>query len=240
VNAWQIIGIWFTPLLGLALSIAVVVGMVFLLHSRRKSIEPDCSLSNAGFLLWPGSWLVIKSRDLFMVQLALGLRHPKPCSWLEGLAGEEQLFIAPPVKGWILATGRGLPDPCEDADACFRFILNLSRKVGEVQCFSASRILHHHAWIKAKNGRIVRAYAWAGKTLWNQGSKTPAEEQLALKCYGYTEPGPDTSFGQSEEIEANVDKVPLLAARWSFDPTRIDKHLLQKESGIAGEPACRY
>src|SRR5262245_45333363 len=47
----------------------------------------------------PAAWLAIRSRNLHAVQSALGLHHTKPCSWTEGLAGEEKLFIAPPVKG---------------------------------------------------------------------------------------------------------------------------------------------
>src|SRR5262245_56015359 len=67
----------------------------------------------------PACWLAVKSRSTFAVQSALGLHNPKPCSWIRGLAGEEKLFIAPPVKGWVLVLGSGLPDPSEDVDACF-------------------------------------------------------------------------------------------------------------------------
>ena len=41
-------------------------------------------------------------------------------------------------------------------------------------------------------------------------------------------------------ITTNVDKVPLLAARWSLDPACIDERLLDQERGIAGEPLRRY
>jgi hypothetical protein len=238
--------ILFSLLLGLALSITVGAIISYLRISRPKRSEADAGLGGTGsnprscFLLWPGCWLVIKSRNLRRVQAALGLDHPKACSWLEGLAGEEPLFIAPPVKGWILVTGSGVPDPCEDADAAFRFLLELSRKLGHVQCFSASRLLHHHAWIQAKKGRVVRAYAWAGRTLWNQGRQTRAEKQLGLSCYAYMEPVPDGGLNQPEVLESNVLKVPLLAARWSLDPERIYEHLLEKESGVAGGSARRF
>lgn len=230
-------------LLGLALSISIGVKVLARWRARHRGSLSNYRLAAASpalracFLLWPGCWLVIKSRNLFTVQLALGLHNPKPCSWLEGLAGEEQLFVAPPVKGWILVTGTGLPDPCEDADACFRFVLELSRKVGKVQFFCANRSLHHHAWISARDGRVVRAYVWAGQTLWNQGPQTREEKELGLTCYAYAEPAQVNASGQAQGVEANVDKVPLLAARWSFDPARIYEHLLQKECGIAGEPA---
>src|SRR6266446_8327546 len=176
----------------------------------------------------PAAWLAIRSRNLHAVQSALGLHNPKPCSWMEGLAGEEKLFIAPPVRGWILVIGSGLPDPSEDVDACFRFVVDLSRKLGHVQFFSASRILHHHAWVRAEGGRVLRAYAWAGKTLWNQGPRTAAERELNLKCFDYADAADRPAFGQPDILAANTDKVPLLAARWSLDPGRIDERFLEQ------------
>jgi hypothetical protein len=167
------------------------------------------------------------------------MHNPKPCSWIQGLAGDEKLFIAPPVKGWVLVMGSGLPDPSDDVDATFRFLLQLSRRLGQVQFFSASRVLHYHAWVKADSGRITRAYAWAGRTLWTQGPPTPAEKELCLKCFDYFETS-DPHFGHPDPSSLNVDKLPLLAARWSIDPGRIDSHFLQMERGIAGEPSWRY
>ncbi|HWH68404.1 MAG TPA: hypothetical protein VNT26_03425, partial [Candidatus Sulfotelmatobacter sp.] len=199
-----------------------------------------CPHERTCFLRRPCCWLAVKSRSLAAVQAALGLNNPKPCSWIEGLAGDEKLFIAPPIKGWVLVIGSGLPDPSEDVDACFRFISELSRKLGQVQFFSASRILNHHAWVKAEGGRVVRAYAWAGRTLWQQGTRTSAERELDLKCFGYTEAVDRPAFGQPDCITSNVDKVPLLAARWSLDPARIDERFLEKEHGIAGEPSRRF
>jgi len=156
------------------------------------------------------------------------------------MAGEEKLFIAPPVKGWILVMGSGLPEPSEDVDVCFRFLLELSRRVGQVQFFHANRVVHSHAWVKADGGRIVRAYAWAGKTLWCQGAITPTEQELGLRCFGYLEPSDPASFGQPNVAAANVEKIALLASRWSIDPGRIDTQFLQMERGIAGEPSWRY
>lgn len=184
-------------------------------------------------------WLAVRTRNRFAVQSALGLQHPKPCSWLEGLAGGEGLFVAPPVKGWVLVVGTDLPDPSEDVDACFRFVLDLSRKLGQVQFFPVSRVLHDHAWVKAKRGRIVRAYAWAGKTLWTQGARTPAEEELDLKCYDYTAPLETTAAGQPDGVAANVDKVSILAARWSLDPARLDQNSIDAR-GVVGEPKQFY
>jgi hypothetical protein len=184
----------------------------------------------------PTAWLAIKSKNPKEVQTALGLHNPKPCSWNDGL--EQSLFIAPPVQGWILVLGSGLPDPSDDIDVFFRFLLELSRKLGHVQFFHASPILHHHAWAKADRGRVIRAYAWAGRTLWRQGDMTTAEIDLDVRCFDYSDSPP--ALGQPEVFAVNVDKVPLLAGRWSVDPGLINEHLLQQAKGIAGDTSRSY
>jgi len=240
----------FLLLLLLSLALSIGIGIIVLLIRRAQEKAPceqissnrsaPCPYREACLFRRPGCWLAIKSRSLPAVQSALGVHNPKPCSLTQGLAGDEKLFIAPPVKGWVLVTGSGLPDPSEDIDACFRFILDVSRRLGQVQFFCASRVLHHHAWVKADRGRVIRAYAWAGQTLWHQGSCTPAEKDLDLKCFDYTESAAYPFFIQDETLCSNVDKVPLLAARWSLDPARIDERQLDAECGIAGELSRRY
>ena len=232
--------------LSLAITTGTVMVVVLVRRSRsRGSVMLEQTLeSTVGYPLRsfsmrrPGCWLAIKSQNLLAVQSALGLHNPKPCSWMDGF--EEKLFIAPPVNGWILVFGSGLPEPGEDVDLCYRFVLNLSSKLGHVQFFSVSRILHHHAWVRADDGRVVRAYAWAGRTLWNQGRRTAAERDLDLKCFDYTEAGGQPGFGQPEGVMGNVDKVPQLAARWSLDPAHIEERFVEHGRGVAGEPSRRY
>jgi hypothetical protein len=238
-------------LFSMALTICATAVVFVNHHARRRRLIPpqnadtqasapaDSSVPHL-LVCRPGCWLAIKSRSLRTVQAALGLHNAKPCSFIEGMSGGEKLFIAPPINGWILVLGVGLPEPSEDVDACFRFMVNLSRKLGEVQFFSASRVVQEHAWVRAYRGRVVRAYAWAGKTLWKQGRRTAAETELDLKCFDYTETPERNSFTEPDVIATNVDKVPLLAARWSLDPACIDERLLEQERGIAGEPLRRY
>ena len=154
---------------------------------------------------------------------------------MKGLTGGHEFFIGPPINGWIIVTGSGLPDPGNDADECFRFLTGLSRKLGHVQFFQAERVLQHHAWVRVENGLVTRAYAWAGETVWNQGNKTDAEMDLSMKCFGYDEHPAADSWAAAEWMAANVAKVPLLAARWSLDPARIDGRLRKHADGIAGE-----
>jgi len=206
---------------------------------RARTARSEFRRRYLHFAKRPVVWLAIRSRNPLEVQAALALADPTPCSWIEGLNGENRLFIAPPVRGWVLVAGSGLPDPAEDVDRCFRFLRELSRKLGHVQFFHADRVLQHHAWARLEAGRVVRAYAWAGATLWNQGARTDAEAELGLRCFSYGEDLPPAKWGISELLAANVEKVPLLAERWSLDPVELEVRMLPAR-GIAGRPSVRY
>ncbi len=213
------------------------------LGPRRRSEHgpaplPKVRPTSASFAL-PSRWLAIKSSQPFRVQEALRLSKPTPCSWAEGLANaqEKKLFISPPVAGWVLVLGSGLPDPAEDVDRCYCLLLELSRKLGHVQFFSFNRSLNHHAWAQASHGEILRAYAWAGQTLWNQGAITRAESDLQVECFDYAEALPQTST--PNPLPLNTEKVPLLAERWSIDPATIDPRHFRESHGIAGQLSWR-
>src|SRR5258706_33303 len=87
---------------------------------------------------------------------------------------------------------------------------------------AAGLILLQHVWVRVESGRVVRAYAWAGRTLWHEGERTRAERELGLECRDYCASDEDSTFGEWDAMASNVDRVPLLAARWSLDPAGID------------------
>ena len=185
----------------------------------RVSLRPDC-------------WLAVRSASPEAVKIALGLHHAAPCSWEEGLAGGHEFFISPRVHGWVIVTGLGLPDPDDDVDATFLFLTALSKEVGHVQYFYASRLLRHHAWARLDEGCVTRAYAWTGETVWNQGTETLPEIEIGLKTFGYGETAA-TVF----DAEENFEKVSQLAARWSLDPAEVKLNSTRQATGIAGESA---
>jgi hypothetical protein len=185
----------------------------------------------------PCRWLVIRSSNLGAVQAAFDLHNPTPCSWVEGISqlSQHNLFIAPPINGWILVIGQGLPDPAEDVDDCYRFIVRLSREFGHVQFYVANRAVNHHAWVRAEEGWVRRAYAWAGETVWNQGQRAQAEIDLGLKCFDYGESPLELGLVSGDTHHANAEKVLFLASRWSFDPTSIDETMQPAAQGISGD-----
>jgi hypothetical protein len=226
-------------LLALGVGTMIFFGMIVVHRRARetqraafsdiKTILPDQALAQG-----PVVWLAIHSTDSDAVLASLGVSNPVPCPWREGIAGERELFIGPPVQGWIMVTGSRLPQPAQDVDACFYFLIRLSRALGHVQFFMVDIGQHHHAWARLENGTVMRAYAWVNETVWNQGIKSLAEVELNLKCFNYGE-SPDTDDWTTAEIAAaNVEKVPALAARWSFDPAVINDDGQIPADGVAG------
>ena len=182
----------------------------------------------------PARWLAVRCKNAGAVQAALNLHHAAPCSWEEGLVetSEGKLFVSRPISGWVLVLGPGLPEPAEDVDVCYRFLRELSRKLGNVQYYSVNRVLNHHAWALLEDGEVYRAYAWAGETLWNEGFVTAAERELGMVCFEYG--GEVNVFASREALAADTEKVNQLAGRWSLDPAAIPPSSWRTQ-GIAGK-----
>lgn len=184
----------------------------------------------------PSRWLAVHSQNPRAIQEALGLQHARDCTWSDaiGTPFEPRLFISPPVEGWILVMGCDLPDPADDIDECFKFLCALSHKLGEVQFYSRHRAVSHHGWARLSGGKVLRAYAWAGETLWNQGPITDAERELKLRCLAYQQSSNVLGLAERELLALNTERVVRLAARWSVDPTTIEGAALESK-GIAGD-----
>ena len=241
------------PLLAL-LAAVMFVGILFTIFMRRQRhvrmstgrprVVPKpregvagCGTIHSSIYHWPARWVAIRTGNQRAVQATLRLHNTTPCSWLDGIGqvNDQKVFISPPVNGWILVFGSLLPEAGEDVDDLFRFMQRLSRELGEVQYFSVNCAVGYHAWAWFDRGRALRGYAWAGEVLWAQGAKTWAERKLGMTCYNYLEGEPRENFTRAERLRTNSEKVPLLAAMWSVDPTSLDDHAVADVYGIAGE-----
>lgn len=203
--------------------------------SRRRRSEGDAFRSE--IFESPCRWIAVRTTDPHAVQVALNLTNPTLCTWADGLdeVCNRRLFITPPIGQWVLVVGSGLPDPSDDVDKCYHLLIDLSRKLGLVQFFSLNRALGHHAWARLDSGEVLRAYAWIGHVVWNQGPPSPAELGLNLRCYEYLEAVENTWSESHDPILQNLDRLPMLAARWSVDPTALDERYFATGRGIAGE-----
>lgn len=227
----------------IAMITAVIVCIAVLRHVVRRELglrigpggfsAPQLS---ASVFEAPNRWLAVRSLNPRAIQDALGLQHARDCTWSDALGApfEPRLFISPPVDGWILVMGCDLPDPADDIDECFKFLCALSEKLGEVQFFSRHRAVSHHGWARLSGGKVLRAYAWAGETLWNQGTITEAERDLKLRCLAYMQSSNVLGLAERELLALNTERVVRLAARWSIDPTSVGGTTLE-DKGIAGD-----
>ena len=226
-------------MMGLALGIGLVMlGWMLAVQRRNWRVQKNLTSAQNFFPFQPSAgqrpdcWLAIRAVSPEAVQMALGLNRAQPCSWAEGLAGGHEFFISPRVNGWVIVTGRGLPNPTQDVDATFYFLTALSRQLGHVQYFYASRLFRHHAWARLDDACVTRAYAWTGETVWHQGVETLPEIKVDVKLSGYGE-----HTLTLLDAEMNFEKVPQLAALWSLDPAAVKLSSHRAATGIAGESA---
>lgn len=165
---------------GMVIGIAVVFATLYRRHLRalrmtQRWLDPLTPLVGSSrsilTLPMPHRWMAIRSSNTAFLREILHIGPEEGSPWSEALVRfrERVIFISPPWRGWSLVVGAAIPDPAADIDQLYRFLSGLSREVGEVQFFSADRVLNHHAWAWLREGNVVRAYAWAGETLWSQG-----------------------------------------------------------------------
>ena len=237
---------WVTlVMMGLFLGILLVtVGFYFLTKHQTKKAKVHSTHARPLFdemvpdnLDLPEQWLAVRSGNIAAVQETLGLSNPRRCSWKKGflMASVERLFISPPVNGWILVVGPALPAPEEDVDFCFHFLSHISQRLGHVQFFSLNRALGHHCWVRAHTGRIERAYAWCGETLWNQGKMTPEESALKMTCHPYGRSIKEIEFQEMRQLTTNTENISRLAARWSLNPAALKPEVFASSTGITGD-----
>jgi hypothetical protein len=229
-------------LMGFVGVLLLTVGIFRMVIHRELGRRPLLAKSKSESLLSaavfdaPSRWLAVRAQDPHVIETALGVHNSRACSWSDALATpfEPRLFISPPVNGWIVVMGCDLPDPADDIDECFKFLTGLSRKLGHVQFFSRNRAVAHHGWARLQDGKVLRAYIWAGETLWNQGPRTDIERELKLRCLTYTESSEVLGLAEHELLAANTERVVRIAAAWSIDPTSVEGAAFESK-GIAGD-----
>ncbi|MGH7952741.1 MAG: hypothetical protein ACREFE_12610 [Limisphaerales bacterium] len=216
---WMLIA---THLLSLGVAGAIFIWIMVLHRRSRGGLNLSSDEIHKFFPFHPKSarrpanWLAVRSVEPQAVRAAL--------------ADNGEFFVSPRVNNWVIVTGSGLPNPSDDVDDCFRFLAALSRRLGHVQFFYAEKFSTHHAWARLDDGCVTRAYAWANETVWNQGAKTLAEMELEMTCFDYGENSDADFWATNDDAASNMEKIPLLASRWSVDPA-----ILNRADDIAGE-----
>ena len=103
----------------LALGVAFMVFFWIIVLQRRNRAAEMLHDSDAR-----NFWL--RSADVIRPATWLAVRAPDPAAVRAVLPAPDEFFISPPVNGWVIVTGPGLPDPGDDVDGCFRFLTRRS------------------------------------------------------------------------------------------------------------------
>ncbi|MBP1999646.1 hypothetical protein J2Z69_000665 [Paenibacillus shirakamiensis] len=160
-------------------------------------------------------WYAISTTDVIDVIEFLKLEEVQLSNWETGIKAANQgyYFLSPAIKGWIMIVNSRMPDISVDSKHNpIETTKRLSEKYGQAFYFGTHRVVEYHAWIKAVEGQIKRAYCFvgeAGETLLNEGKLTPEEIHHGLL---YTELDVD------DPLLPNEESVIQLAKAWSIDP----------------------
>src|SRR5262249_45162600 len=136
------------------------------------------------------AWMAVKGATLDDLVAHMKLKNSRSVSWEEGITFAydnkvKVVFLTPPIKGWILVVGwpAAAVADAEPVKSFYKTTEALSARFGEVQAFATHRVLEYHLWMLAKDGDVVRSFAYAGETgefLDNMGPLTEAERNLSF------------------------------------------------------------
>ena len=181
------------------------------------------------------AWLAVRSDSPEDVAAGLGVEARVSSSWDRGVETvysadsmtERPVFVTPSLDGWVLAVSPVYFEEASDADPerLSRFVSTAAELLGaEVQLFVTHRVVEGHAWARADESGLKRAYYYLGEVgecLLDQGPKTSVEDGLG--CFGLDPAEP-----------ADESTVMEVARAWSIDPTGIEDRYAQLEAGILG------
>ena len=188
------------------------------------------------------AWLAIRSASVLEAALALRLRRTEAANWANGLGRAQagEMFVSPAVGGWVMAISTRLPEASQrpDREWLDRWLTRLSQRFGEAQYFGSNRVVEYQAWARARQGQLVRAYAYlgeAGATVWNVGPKTPEETALGLNFFDETssEASAEGYWQRTDLRYPDEESTLTIARRWSVD-TSFSGRPYSPGVGVAG------
>ncbi len=190
------------------------------------------------------AWIAVSGGTTLEVADALSLGRRRPMSFAQGteMAYSNGVYVSAPVNDWTLAHGRELVDDAGPTGPDFlRWLATMSGRLGHVQYFHTHRVADCHQWADARDGTVLRAYAYQdGGVAMFVGDPTAAEIECGL---GAALPSDSEAGGVSWEDEdtdgwPSEESVMRIASLWSVDPTTIDDRAIT-EDGLFGHLTWR-
>ncbi|WP_371371930.1 hypothetical protein [Sporomusa aerivorans] len=190
------------------------------------------------------SWLAIKTNDTQKVVESLKLKDVKESDWSNGITAayrdNGEVYVTPQIGEWILIIGCSLPDSGDSRypDKITPLLIKLSSEFPEVQYFATHRTIEYHAWAKAINGHIIRAYAYIGEqgvTIWNKGEQTKEEKELNFNFFNEKVPEANNStyWERTDLRYPDEQDVIKLVRKWINDKFFQTK-IISEKNGIIG------
>jgi len=194
------------------------------------------------------SWLAIPTQDSAKVITAVGLKDAVRANWASGveavyrgISGLSQVFVTPPVEGWTLVVGLGLPsfDTPERTREFLDFINKVAASFPAFYYFGTHRVVDYHAWVKVAGGKIERAYAWLGErgqTLCESGNKSAEEVALGFAFFDERSPeAASTGYYERKSLRFPCEEAVMkISAAWTINTLALDKRT-EKGTGYLGK-----
>ena len=185
---------------------------------------------------YKSAWFALRTSRGAEIVEALELESVRRVSWKTGLshAWDGGPFVSPAVAGWTLVVEA--PAISEgNKEAILDQLSSLSARFGEAQYFATHRVVELHAWARARDGEIERAYCWLGEsgiTVLDRGEETELERDLHLHLL---EEGAEDTGEWDDGLEVpDEETVMEIARNWSLSPTDLEELDSEPELGWIG------
>lgn len=227
----------------LAVMVIAIATMCAVPKFARRSVLYDLVPDPPLAFGYKMSWIAILTTDTEAVLDALGVSGETVSNWNNGIGtiydpwlGPDRLFVSPPVDGWTFVIGLALPHPVGpgQADKCTPLMTRLSRVFVDVQYYFSYPALDFFAWVRFREGHLLRAFANSGgDVIWSKGQISRAEQALGLKLFELRGvKGRTGDVGGEILLAPTQDQVMQVARAWSRDPTTL--------SACDAKPALGY
>jgi len=187
------------------------------------------------------NWLAVHTIETDKLADGFGLSDTTPCNWEYGIhyAYEDRFFVSPPVDGWTFIVSSHLPfaEDQQTVSLIKTMLIDLSREFGQAQYFGTLRTAGYDSWIKAENGRIIRAYSLVdGTNTIVEGEPTAPEKKYNLLNTLSEEYDNDPNYLDRQDIDHPDESMTMeIAGAWSFNPQDLkDRTDLAPRLGILG------
>lgn len=233
----------------------VIIGLfIAFMKNFRNHSKPEINISKSNLEInsdtidsaidfgYKTLWFAVKTNNKKRIAEIFKLRNTKECNWKVGIAESYNnfIYITPQIGDWTLVRGMALLDKgdIENTNFIKDKIIVLSKEFGEAQFFGSERVVEYQTWMKAVNGKIIRAYSYIGESGENlivEGEPTEFEKKYNL-VNTFSEEAKDEKYFEREDLFfPDEDFVMKVAENWSVNPQKLTERTdIKNELGIIG------